>query len=547
MNELTDVLLLAIAALWGALTVWRVYRLARFYQIEEYKANRFAVWWLGARARALPPRALTAGVLGAVLCVVLGEGGPLVPALIALVSGAAAGWLPAEVEVKKAFVPTARAKRLLAASWLTAALAVVLGVMLVGGRISSTGLQMGLAGLVGLAGWLLGPLWLMLGNLLTWPIEEATRRYYVGKARATIRRINPTVVGITGSYGKTTTKNFVAGLLDGFARVYPTPKSFNTMLGVSRAINADLTDHYALDYFIVEMGAYFPGEIKRICGLTPPRIGIVTEVGPMHLERFKTLERTMIAKYELIAALPADGVGIFNWDNDYVRRMMAKGHPRTRIGVSKTADPANPPAEVRLIASDIRETLDGLSFVITDVQGGTSERFEVPVAGEHNVTNLLCAVAVGLEAGMTLEALAARARMLQPAEARLVTQRTAQGITIINDAYSANPIGARSALRALGLHTSGRRVLITPGMVELGELMERENRALGEFAAAYATDVILVGGERTRPIAEGLRAAKFPTDRLLVVERLSEAIAWTQTHLAAGDTVLYLNDLPDTY
>ncbi|MCU0476907.1 MAG: UDP-N-acetylmuramoyl-tripeptide--D-alanyl-D-alanine ligase, partial [Anaerolineae bacterium] len=391
------------------------------------------------------------------------------------------------------------------------------------------------------------PVWLMLGNWAMWPVEEATRRYYVGKARATIKRINPKVVGITGSYGKTTTKNFVADLLGGQFRTYPTPKSFNTMLGVSRAINADLTDNYALDYFVVEMGAYFPGEIRRICGLTPPHIGIVTEVGPMHLERFKTLERTMTAKYELIAALPADGVGIFNWDNDYVRRMMQKGHPQTRIGVSKTADPAHPPAEVRLIATDIGETLDGLTFTLHDAQTGEVQRFEVPVAGEHNVTNLMCAVAVGLHAGMTLKALAARAKLVKPSEARLVTQRTAQGITVINDAYSANPIGARSALRALALHSGGRRVVVTPGMVELGDLMEPENRSLGEFMAGQVSDVILVGVERTRPIAEGLRAAGFPAERVLAVERLSEAIAWTQAHLAAGDTVLYLNDLPDTY
>lgn len=544
MNVFSAVLL---AVVWSLLTGWRTYRLARFHQIEEYKPNRFAAWWLSDRERVLPRRILITAVVTLVVCIFFDEGGVLLPTVLAMVAALRGGSLPPEVEVKKAYVPTDRAKRLLVSAWVIGAAATFALVFVLFGAIENDGLRVGFAALGGTVGWLLAPVWLILGNWAMWPVEESTRRYYVGKARNTIRRINPTVVGITGSYGKTTTKNFVAELLGGQFRTYPTPKSFNTMLGVSRAINADLTDNYALDYFIVEMGAYFPGEIKRICSLTPPRIGIVTEVGPMHLERFKTLERTMTAKYELIAALPTDGVGIFNWDNDYVRRMMAKGHPQTRIGVSKTADPANPPAEVRLIASDITESLEGLSFTVTDTQTRQSEPFVVPVSGEHNVTNLLCALAVGLNAGMTLKALAARARMLKPSEARLVTQQTAQGITVINDAYSANPIGARSALRALSLHTTGRRVVITPGMVELGELMEPENRKLGEFMADHATDVILVGVARTRPLAEGLKSAGFPSERLLAVERLSEAIAWTQANLQPGDTVLYLNDLPDTY
>ncbi len=542
-----DISAALIALLWAILTGWRVYRLARFHQMEEYKFNRFAAWWFAQRERFLPRRAISAGIVTAGLCIVLGEGGAVLPTLIALVGAGFIGWLPAEVEVKKAYVPTPRARRLLVAAWVIESLVAALLIFWAAGAFESDGLRIGLATAAGVMVWLVSPVWLILGNLVMWPLEEASRQRFVRMARATIRRINPTVIGITGSYGKTTTKNFVAELLGGRFRAYATPKSFNTMLGISRAINTDLTDNYALDYFVVEMGAYFPGEIKRICGLTPPRIGIVTEVGPMHLERFKTLERTAIAKYELIAALPPDGVGIFNWDNLYVRGMMAKNHPATRIGVSKTADPANPPADVRLIASDVRETLDGLTFTVTDTQTGATELFTVPVSGEHNVTNLLCAIAVGLHEGMTLKELAARAKSLSPSEARLVTQAAGGGLTVINDAYSANPVGARSALRVLGLHQTGRRVLITPGMVELGTLMDSENRALGEFAAGYATDVILVGIERTRPLAEGLKTAGFPPDKVLAVERLSEAILWTQTHLASGDTVLYLNDLPDTY
>jgi len=148
---------------------------------------------------------------------------------------------------------------------------------------------------------------------------------------------------------------------------------------------------------------------------------------------------------------------------------------------------------------------------------------------------------------MTLREIARRVRDLKPAESRLVAQTSPEGITIINDAYSANPTGIVSALAVLGMYQTGRRLLITPGMVELGDLMERENTRLGEIAAQHATDVILVGSKQTEPILNGLRGAQFAADHIHVVETLSEAVAWYQRNLSAGDTVLFLNDLPDTY
>jgi UDP-N-acetylmuramoyl-tripeptide--D-alanyl-D-alanine ligase len=296
------------------------------------------------------------------------------------------------------------------------------------------------------------------------------------------------------------------------------------------------------------MGAYVEGEIKRICDLTQPSISIVIEVGPQHLERFGSLDNIAKAKYEIIKALPADGLGIFNWDNPYVREMYERGYPQNRLAVSKTADPAHVPANgPRLIASGISETLNGMTFTVTDTHNGHSEVFSTSLLGQHNITNILLAAALAVHEGMSLKDVAWRVRTLQPAESRLVRQTTEQGITIINDAYSANPVGAVEALRVLGMHTQGRRLLITPGMVELGELMEAENRKLGETAASYATDVILVGEAQTRPIKNGLLSAGFPQQQLQVVNTLAESVTWYQQHLQAGDTVLFLNDLPDTY
>src|SRR5690606_11891403 len=176
---------------------------------------------------------------------------------------------------------------------------------LIVGRLSevllgSSRLSLPVIALLGYIMWLLAPVWLMLGHLVMTPVEAAYRRAYIAQARAIMQRIDPTVIGITGSYGKTTTKVFIADLLNARYNAYATPKSYNTMMGITRAINTDLADNYAIDYYIVEMGVYFPGEIKRIASLTPPHIGVEIEVGPQHLERFKTLDRTAAAKYEVI-------------------------------------------------------------------------------------------------------------------------------------------------------------------------------------------------------------------------------------------------------
>ena len=533
---------------WVIGTGFRIYRQARFYQIEEYMSGRYLRWVIARRERALPRRPLLAALATAVAVFFFSEApGETFPGLLSALGALVAVWPPDEGEVKKAFRATARARRLLGAAF---ALATVGGLLLAAALlpVESVELRLLLLTLGGLALWLATPLWLVLGNLAMTPVEAFLRGRFIGRARAALAAVDPVVIGITGSYGKTSTKSYLAHILNGRYRAYPTPKSYNTMMGVCIAINNDIAEDQSIEYFIAEMGAYIPGEIERLCDLTHPSIGIIVEVGPQHLERFGSLENIARAKYELIKGLPADGVGIFNWDNPYVRAMYERGYPATRIAVSRELDPDTAPADgPRFIASAISESLEGLRFTVTDRQTGAQAQFDTPLLGLHNVTNILLATAVAVYEGMTLDAVAWRVRNLQPAESRLARQRTAAGITIINDAYSANPVGVVHALRVLSMHAQGRRLLITPGMVELGPMMESENRKLGEIAAAHATDVILVGPEQTAPIREGLLSAGFDPDRVQVVRTLAESVLWYEHHLRAGDTVLFLNDLPDTY
>lgn len=536
-----------VLLIWLAGACVRVYRQAHYFQLEEYMNARYLRWVISRRERCLPARPLTAWLIGTAALFLLAEapGSPL-PLLIGVVSGAVAGWPPRRAEIKKSFRATDRAKRLLVAAWALACVS-ALAALATAANLPDR-LQAAAAASFGLILLLSVPLLLVAANLLMAPLEAYLRRRFVARARRVLDTVRPVVIGITGSYGKTSTKAYLSHILNGRYKAYPTPKSYNTLMGVCLAINNDLADDHSVDYFIAEMGAYVPGEIARICDLTHPSISMVIEVGPQHLERFGSLENVAIAKYEIIKALPPDGTGVFNWDNPYVQEMYQRGHPQTRIAVSREADPtAVVPDGPRFIASDIVETADALAFTVTDVATGAQERFSAPLLGLHNVTNILLAAAVAVHEGMTLREVAWRVASLQPAEARLARQTTPEGIIIINDAYSANPVGAASALHVLALHNQGRRLLVTPGMIELGPLMTQENRRLGEIAARHATDVILVGPEQTAPIREGLLSAGFASDRVLTVQTLAEAVAWYQDHLTAGDAVLFLNDLPDTY
>ena len=548
-----NALILALSAVWFFGTAWRVYRQAHFYQLEEYKSWRYTRWLFAERARLLPARALGAVSLGLVFMLTtdsIPQGFSLMPYLIALISASVAVMPAAQGKVKKPFVRTPRATRLLVASWLGLGILMLIALLslLTPDRLASDRTSALVMHGMGALAFFSAPFFLILGNQLAYPIEAFLRYRFVQRARGVLNVIKPKIVGITGSYGKTTTKNYLRDILSGRYKTYATPKSYNTMMGVCIAINNDLADDYSVEYFICEMGAYVRGEIQRICDLTPPDIGIVIEVGPQHLERFGSLENIAIAKYELIKNVHPQGLGVFNWDNPYIRAMYERGYPAHRIAVSTQADPASvQDASPRLVASHITETLDGLSFAVTDTQTGENILMQTALVGEHNVMNILLATAVALHEGMTLTHVAQRARLLQPAESRLVRQTNEKGVVVINDAYSANPVGALSSLKVLGMYQGGRRLLVTPGMIELGDQHERENHRLGVLATQYATDIILVGEKQTAPIQAGVRSTAFPPERLHVVEHVADAIAWYQANLVQGDVVLLLNDLPDTY
>ncbi len=367
------------------------------------------------------------------------------------------------------------------------------------------------------------------------PYESGRRRAFMRQAEHRLGEAHPLVVGITGSYGKTTTKVLLAQLLDvPEGSCFATPASYNTTLGVCRAVNEGLRPHHRVA--VLEMGAYRPGEIAEICSFSHPRVGVVTAVGPMHLERFGTVERVARAKSELLAALPQDGFAVVPSDireresllAPLSARLVEVGRPGDRWWLDGV-EVAGEATRCRLLGRD-----------------GEELELEVRLFGRHLLQDLLCALAVAAELGRPLPELAERARGLRGAPHRLEVTRRG-GVTIIDDAYNSNPEGAREALQLLGQLPGRRRVLVTPGYIELGEEEEESMAELGRQAAAVCTHVILVGPRHTEPVYRGLAGAGFPPAQVSVVADLEEAQTVLPKVAGDGSVVLFENDLPDQY
>jgi UDP-N-acetylmuramoyl-tripeptide--D-alanyl-D-alanine ligase len=429
--------------------------------------------------------------------------------------------------VKKPLDYTVRARRTL---WTGRVLLTLCGLGLLAAPAAAAGLLLlhAAPGAILAAGYLLKP------------VQNHINRGFVKKAAARLAELKPRVIGVAGSYGKTSTKYFLDVLLSEKHPVIKSPGNYNTLLGITRVVNEMLQPSHRI--FIAEMGAYKRGEVKEIADLVHPEIGIITSIGPEHFERFLTMENIEQTNYELIAALPRDGLAVFNGDNEHCRRLAAKT-THTRVALY-SLDNAHADADVW--AENVDHTREGLRFRIVTRDGARAPA-ATQIVGRHNVLNILGAVRIAMEMGLTLEECAGAIAKLKPAPHRLEVKPGGGGTTIIDDSYNSNPVGAAEALHVLSQFTGGKRILITPGMIELGVLHQEKNEELGRLAASCADVVILVGPEQTRPVQRGLKAAGFAEQNLHVVKDLNEATAMFPKLLRPGDVLLFENDLPDLY
>lgn len=385
---------------------------------------------------------------------------------------------------------------------------------------------------------LFSPLVLMVSNILTFPLEKIIGKYYYRDAQKILSGYrNLLLIGITGSYGKTSTKLVLQQLLATHFDALATPASYNTTMGVIKVVRTLLRPIHQV--FIVEMGARQQGDIEEICQLVHPKIGIITAVGEQHLETFKELSNITKTKLELFASLGVYGTAIYNADNKVLREAEKPENPRYITFAIDAVD-----ADYRAV--DLRCTAKGTEFTVL-TQGGDRQQFTTRLLGRHNVYNILAAISVSGELGIPLKDLPVAVAKLKPAPHRLEVRQTPAGVTILDDAFSSNPEGSKYALEVLAALDGNRKIMITPGMVELGSREAELNKEFGFQAAKVCNYVILVGLKRAIPIHEGLIAAGFAENNLYIAKDLKDGQQHLDHLLKAGDVLLYENDLPDNY
>jgi len=442
-----------------------------------------------------------------------------------------------KTEAKKALVFTERAKRLFAINFILVALPLILLNILY--FLPSSYLDYPTVLLFGTIMLVFVPYMMVLANICIAPVEKQVFKFYYNKAYNKVRTFDKLhIVGITGSYGKTSTKFIMAEILEQKFKVMKTPESYNTPMGISKVINNMLNDDY--EAFVVEMGARQMGDIQEVARLVNPHIGVLTSIGPTHLETQKTIENIMKTKYELIECLPEDGIAIFYYDNVYVKELADKTQKRKILYGLEEVE------RLDIYAADIDVSYKGSTFVLKD-KSGTSVQCTTKLLGKHNISNLLAGAAAAKALGLTMEEIAKGIERVTPIPHRLQLMNSGTGVIVIDDAFNSNPEGAKAALEVLKQFNEGRKVIVTPGMVELGEQETEANRAFGENIAESCDFAILVGEKRTKPIVEGLKKKGFNPNNIYVVSNLDDATKRFQSFIKAGDVILFENDLPDNY
>ena len=369
---------------------------------------------------------------------------------------------------------------------------------------------------------------------VTYPFERISARSFMRDAADEMDKLKAgglKVVGITGSYGKTTAKNILAVMLSGVCRVCATPKSYNTPLGICRTVNDVLAPDDGI--LIAEMGARRRGDIAEICRVAKPDYAIITGVGCQHFETFGSLETIADTKYELVEAVGENGLAVFNCADKGACALAERRNGRMlKTGGTSDCD---------IVFSDVALSPSGTDFTVR--RAGECVCVHTPLFGRH-IPALICAcMAVATDMGVSLETCAKACEKLVPVEHRLEVIRLNDRV-VIDDSYNSNPDGAANALEVLGCF-DGMKVIVTPGMVELGGLENDANRKLGALIAGTCDLAVLIGS-RAKTIKAGAIEAGMPETNIETAMSL-DAAKKILASLPCGCAILFENDLPDNY
>ena len=380
------------------------------------------------------------------------------------------------------------------------------------------------------------PIIVLLANIINAPAEAFFRNRFIKDAKRILKSANSLrTIGITGSFGKTSTKFILARILQEKYNLTYTPASFNTPMGVVRTVREQLKPTDSL--FICEMGAKNIGDIKEICDIVNPDIAVISSVGAQHLETFKTVENVAKTKFELADAVTKKGGKIYvNFDSEAARAYASNYDNIVSFGTGDDCD-------VKI--TNVTCNRNGVQFDVT--YGETSLQLSSKMLGVHNVLNIAGAVGIALDLGVSETDIKYAVGHLKAVEHRLEMKPFINGAVLIDDAYNANPTGSAEAVKVLSSFEGMRRVIVTPGLVELGDNEYECNKALGKLAAQKLDDVVLVGIERSVPLADGAKEAGISDDHLHIVPTFKDAMVLLHQIVDNNTVVLFENDLPDNY
>lgn len=436
---------------------------------------------------------------------------------------------------KKPLVRTRRVERLMSVMLLLSAAVAAAAIAIFGGGSLTGSIFAGTVSAQGL--YCASPLLTLAALYILEPVERRINQGYVNDAKRILASMpDLKIIGITGSYGKTSTKHYLYRILSEKYDTLMTPGSFNTPMGVVRTVREHLKPYN--EVFIVEMGAKNIGDIKEICDIVHPACGIITAVGEQHLESFKSIENVRRTKFELVDSLPSGGFAVVNDDFPFAANRPVDNVECVRYAIRDTAG-------AQVVATDISYDRRGTSFTIRGA--GWEMKLRTKLVGECNISNLMGAVVMARHLGVSDEKIRIAVEHIEQVEHRLNMKQTPGGITIIDDAFNSNPTGSSMALDVLASMTGGQRIIITPGMIELGDRQEELNRAFGHKIATSADIAIIVGEYNRRAILDGIADGGMAPGGVHTVDSFAEAQSLMITLARQGDTVLYENDLPDTF
>lgn len=390
-------------------------------------------------------------------------------------------------------------------------------------------------GLVGIIPLML-PIFVFMAYYITLPLEKLISHSYVKKAKNKLSKMpNLKIIGITGSYGKTSVKNIFAEFLSQNYKVCVTPASFNTPLGLAKTILSNLNDNDEI--FIAEMGAKQQHDIEELCNMVKPSIAVITGIGNQHLLTFGSTETILKTKGELADYVSKVGGKIYiNTDGDGAKKLAQLYDDAKQISISnKKSD---------LVASDIKTTKSGSSFDLT--YGSETVHCKTILLGNHNISNILLASAVALDMGISLSDIALKIERLKTVPHRLEIVKSTSTYTIIDNAYNSSVEGSKASLEVLAKFP-GKKFVITPGLVELGLEQVKSNFDFGVDLAGVADCVIIDSPVNFEAISEGLESAGFEKSKVIQAGNLTQAVQLLNSLASNDDVVLFENDLPDNY